>query len=128
MQTLLGSSDLERYLNHNSKGSKSSTKFDTKFELLRTCTLTFFTQIGKIDIISLSNIVQNNVICIYTCTRVYQKVCRLSYEIKTTRVHQQNFEHFLYIIFLGRYRTNLDTYLFFLLNKAAQLQDITLLG
>ena len=43
-------------------------------ESLRACTLTFFTQLGEIHIISLSYFVYSK----WGCTKGYQKVCRLS--------------------------------------------------
>ena len=59
MQTLLGSSDLLRWWNHNSKGPNFSTSAVYLTESLRARILTFFTQVGKIDIISLPDIVHS---------------------------------------------------------------------
>ena len=61
MQIPLHSSDLQRWLNHNSKCHIFClSRLLNLTASLRTCTLTFFTQfIGKIDIISLSNIVHS---------------------------------------------------------------------
>ena len=56
IQTLLGSSNLKRWLNHNLKGPK---KMHQPSHLEPVRTLTFFTQLRKIDIISLSNIVHS---------------------------------------------------------------------
>ena len=69
-------------------------------------------------------------ICIDLYKRLSKSLYTVYIKLKPTRIHQQNLEHFLNIIFLGRYKTSyflneLSMCLLAWYDKAAQPQNMT---